>query len=55
MVKRYHSIEQNRGKGEIRKLVALWQFLKPYQLRFFLALIAMVIAAGSVLVLVNGL
>lgn len=55
MVKRYHSIEQNRGKGEIRKLVALWQFLKPYQLRFFLALIAMVIAAGSVLVLGTAL
>lgn len=51
MVKRYHSMEQNRGKGEIRKLVALWQFLKPYQMRFFLALIAMVIAASSVLVL----
>ncbi len=55
MVKRYHSMEQNRGKGEIRKLVALWQFLKPYQLRFFFALIAMVIAAGSVLVLGTAL
>ncbi|TXI22690.1 MAG: ATP-binding cassette domain-containing protein [Nitrosomonas sp.] len=48
-------MEQNRGKGEIRKLVALWQFLKPYQLRFFFALIAMVIAAGSVLVLGTAL
>lgn len=55
MVKRYYSMEQNRGKGEIRKLVALWQFLKPYQLRFFFALIAMVIAAGSVLVLGTAL
>lgn len=55
MVKRYHSMEQNRGKGEIRKLVALWQFLKPYQMRFFLALIAMVIAASSVLVLGTAL
>lgn len=55
MVKRYHTTSPNREKGEIRKLVALWQYLKPYQLRFFLAMIAMVIAASSVLVLGTAL
>jgi ATP-binding cassette, subfamily B, bacterial len=44
-----------RPKGDVRKLIALWRFLKPYKLRFTLALVAMAIAAGAVLALGNAL
>jgi ATP-binding cassette, subfamily B, bacterial len=44
-----------RPKGDVLKLVALWRFLRPYKLRFALALIAMGIAAGAVLALGHAL
>jgi ATP-binding cassette subfamily B protein len=46
---------RKKDKGDIRKLRALWRFLRPYRLRFALALIAMSIAAGSVLALGTAL
>jgi ATP-binding cassette subfamily B protein len=42
-------------KGDVRKLRHLWRFLRPYQLRFALALLFMAIAAGSVLALGTAL
>ncbi len=42
---------ENRAKGDLRKLRALWRFLAPYKLRFALALTAMGVAAGAVLAL----
>ncbi|MEP6608196.1 MAG: ABC transporter transmembrane domain-containing protein [Burkholderiaceae bacterium] len=46
---------ENRAKGDIRKLRALWRFLAPYKLRFALALAAMGVAAGAVLALGTAL
>src|SRR5580765_1143297 len=42
-------------KGEIVNLARLWRFLAPYRGRLFIALIALVVAAGCVLALGQGL
>ncbi len=46
---------RRREKGDIRKLRALWNFLRPYKLRFAAALTAMAVAAGSFLAIGQAL
>jgi ATP-binding cassette, subfamily B, bacterial len=49
------SFQRRDAKGDVRKLVALWRFLRPYRNRLLAALTAMAVAAGSVLALGNAL
>ncbi len=46
---------RRHDKGDLRKLRALWRFLRPYKRRFALALTAMAVAAAGVLALGNAL
>ncbi len=46
-----HDAARRNERGDVRKLRALWRFLRPYKLRFALALLSMAVAAGAVLAL----
>jgi ATP-binding cassette subfamily B protein len=46
---------RRRERGDLRKLRALWRFLRPYRLRFALALTAMAVAAASFLAIGEAL
>ena len=43
-----------RPKGQLKALAPLWGFLRPYRARVALAAICLLLAAGAVLVLGQG-
>ena len=51
-----HSIaEQRPGSRDMRKLIVLLRFLLPYKVRFACAMLALLVAAGTVLMIGQGL
>jgi ATP-binding cassette, subfamily B, bacterial len=47
--------EAKRTPKDLRKLGALWRFVAPYKLKFAAAMVALAVAAGTVLVIGQGL
>ena len=49
------TVNAPRAKGDIAQLARLWRFVRPYRRRIGVALVALLIAAGCVLALGQGL
>src|SRR3954467_6752503 len=49
------AVNTPRAKGDIAQLARLWRFVHPYRRRLGAALVALLVAAGCVLALGQGL